>query len=185
MAWTTALPSSSWMSVTTTAAPSLASSRALARPMPLAPPVTSATLPVTRSAMGVLQLVQEFVEGRVEAFRVVDVRGVAGIRDDCLVRARNLGGHVVRRGEERRVLLAHDDDGRDLDVGQRIDHAGVLLRQHPAAGARQAGGVAVLGGAALGTGACELAEAVTLVALGSLDRVGVPAFARVVLLVSG
>src|SRR3569832_1448328 len=126
MAWTTALPSSSWMSVTTTAAPSLASSRALARPMPLAPPVTSATLPLTRSAMGVLQLVQEFVEGRVEAFRVVDVRGVAGIRDDCLVGARDLGGHVVRRGEERRVLFADDDDGRGRGGGRRGGRAGGL-----------------------------------------------------------
>src|SRR3569832_2242700 len=160
MAWTTALPSSSWISVTTTAAPSFASSRALARPMPLAPPVTSATLPLTRSAMGVLQLDQEFVEGGVEAFRVVDVRGVAGVGDHRLVGARDLRGHVVRRGEERRVLFAVKLDGRHLDVWQRVDHARVLLRQHPAAGARQAGGVAVLGGATLGAGACKLAAAV-------------------------
>src|SRR5690242_14072991 len=100
------------MSVTTTAAPSFASSSALARPIPLAPPVTRATLPLTRSAMGVLQLVQKIVEGGVERLRVVDVSGMAGIGDHRLFGAGDLGGHVVGGGEERRVPLADDDDGR-------------------------------------------------------------------------
>ena len=41
---------SSWMSATTTSAPRRASSRAVARPIPLAPPVTTAVIPSTSTA---------------------------------------------------------------------------------------------------------------------------------------
>src|SRR5215831_17400555 len=51
MRWTVCCPPSSFMSATTSFAPSLANVRAVALPIPDAPPVTSATLPSTCPAM--------------------------------------------------------------------------------------------------------------------------------------
>src|SRR6185437_16513402 len=91
IAATQSLPISSWTSVTTTTAPSLARSCALARPMPLAPPVTSATFPLTRS-MGVLlvQLGDEGFDRRIEGLWLIDIGGVAGIGNDRLLGTGNL-----------------------------------------------------------------------------------------------
>src|SRR5690349_17630791 len=101
MAATQSLPMSSCTSVTTTTAPSLSRSCALARPMPLAPPVTSATFPLTRS-MGVLlvQLGDEGCDRRIEGLRLIDVGGVAGIGNDRLFGTGYLRRHI--RSEERR-----------------------------------------------------------------------------------
>ena len=52
----TALPVSSSRSTTATEAPSLAKRSHMARPMPLAPPVTTATRPTRRLAYGVVSL---------------------------------------------------------------------------------------------------------------------------------
>src|SRR5215472_9314239 len=102
------------MSVTITVAPSFASNSALARPMPLAPPVTNATFPFTRSAMtcsssllkrtgeALAHLRQKILQRGIEGRRVIDVRGMPGIRDHRLVAIRDLRGHVVGGGEERR-----------------------------------------------------------------------------------
>src|SRR5205085_2329246 len=49
--WTVCCPPSSFMSATTSFAPSRANIRAVARPIPEAPPVTNATFPSTRPAM--------------------------------------------------------------------------------------------------------------------------------------
>src|SRR5215510_14722328 len=49
--WTVCCPPSSFISATTSFAPSRANVRAVARPIPEAPPVTNATLPSTRPAM--------------------------------------------------------------------------------------------------------------------------------------
>src|SRR5215471_15741747 len=49
--WTVCCPPSAFMSAMMSFAPSLANVRAVARPIPEAPPVTNATLPSTRPAM--------------------------------------------------------------------------------------------------------------------------------------
>ena len=96
------------------------------------------------------QAVEERQHGVDERLRLVDVGGVAGGRDHHLLRAGNLGGHVVGGGQERRVVGADHDQRRHLDVGQGFDHAGVALGEHAARGARQARGVAMAGAGALG-----------------------------------
>src|SRR5690242_868491 len=186
IAATQSLPISSWTSVTTTTAPSLARSCALARPMPLAPPVTRATFPLTRS-MGVLlvQLGDEGFDGRIEGFRLIDIGGVTGIGNDRLFRARNLRRHIVERREKRRVVGADDDDRRHLDVGKGLDHARILLREHAATGTREPLGIAMLRGGTFGARIAEKAQAFLFIALGRAQRRLVPAFARLVILVAG
>src|SRR5215472_11024920 len=100
------------MSVTTTVAPSLPRISAEARPMPLAPPVTSAIFPATRPAIVTLPSLNrcdEVVQRLVERPGLIDVRCVPGIRDHDLRGVRDLCAHVVGSGEKWRVLVAHQD----------------------------------------------------------------------------
>src|SRR6185369_13484579 len=53
-------------------------------------------------------------------------------------RARNLLRHVLARRQERRVLVADDDQGRHADRRQTVDHTRVLLREHSARGVGEA-----------------------------------------------
>src|SRR5258708_32871254 len=89
------LPASSWMSVTTTVAPSFPSASAEARPMPLAPPVTSAIFRATRPAISfsLLDCCNEFHQCLVERLGLIDVRRVSGIRDHDLRGIWDLGTH--------------------------------------------------------------------------------------------
>ena len=67
------------------------------------------------------------------------------------------------------------DDRRHLDVRQGFDHARILLREHAAAGAREARGVAMPRRGAFGASTAERAKSFLLIALRSAQRVLVPA----------
>jgi hypothetical protein len=70
-----------------------------------------------------------------KGLRLIDVDGVSCGGDHHLLRAGNLGRHVVGGGEERGVVSADHDQRRHLDVRQRFNHAGITLGQHAARGA--------------------------------------------------
>src|SRR5262245_3244211 len=136
-------------SLTTTLQPSWAMRIAIPRPMPRPAPVTSADFPSSmpidvspfvfgadaaadarsgRRRQGVEGASQRPVEG----LGLIQVGRVAGALDDLELRASDLLGHVLARGDERRVLVADDDERWHADLRQRVDQARVLLGEHAA-----------------------------------------------------
>jgi len=85
-----------------------------------------------------LDCIEKLHNRLVEQFWLIDIRRMTGFRDHYLGRIWDLCGHVIRGGEERRVVGADDNQRRDPDVRQRLDHAVVALRQHAPSGPEQA-----------------------------------------------
>ena len=110
---------------------------------------------------------------------------MAGGRDHHLLGARDLGRHVVGRGQEWRVVGADHHQRRHLDAGQGLHHAGVALGQHAARGPRQAGCVAMADAGALGAHLLQHAKAFAVETLARLVGALVPGIARIVLLEAG
>ena len=80
---------------------------------------------------------EEVEQVSVEGGGLFDVGEVTGVRDDGRRRAGDLVGHVGGGVEEAPVVRSGDDQGRNSDGGERVDHGGVGLGQDPSSGERR------------------------------------------------
>jgi hypothetical protein len=66
--------------------------------------------------------------GMVHYVGLFHIRPVCSVFDHHLSGVRNVRCHIVRASHKWRILLAHDNQGRNAYVWQVIDHARVDLR---------------------------------------------------------
>ena len=126
----------------------------------------------------------ERLDRLIETRGLVQVGRMARVGNHHLGRSLDLGRHVVGGGEEIRVVGAHEHQRRHLDAVERLDHPVVLLRQHAARRAGEAGRVAMAGQPHL-VGAVERRQTARVEVGGALVRRLVPLRPRLVLLEAG
>src|SRR5882762_5806730 len=124
---------------------SVTSSPAWARLPPTYPPsaptpTTAILLPMVLS-LSCRQLGPKRVDCLIETRGLVQVGRMARVGNDRLGRSLDLGRHVVGGGEEIGVVGADEDECRRGNLVERLDHPVILLGQHAARGAGEAGGI--------------------------------------------
>src|SRR5579859_5067457 len=139
---------------------------------------------VTPRSVDQIRTLEEIEKRCVECARLVNVCAMAGVGDDDFLGSRDLGGHIVGRSDERRIVGPDDDHGRDFDRRQAFDDAGIALGEHAARGAREPVGVTVSRKTDFGAGAAKVAKTLRLKALRPTNGVGVPSIPRLIVLVS-
>jgi hypothetical protein len=119
-----------------------------------------------------------------EGSRLVDVRRVPGVLDHDFRGVWYALHHVVGGGQKGLVLGADEDEGRDSDVLQGLDDAGVELGEHAPGRLRQALGGTVLADPHLGA-ATQRLQAALFERFRPALRLIVPALARLGIAIAG